>query len=153
MVIYGLLLLLLASFTFHIIIIVLYIKSRNSIYFYWFIATVAINLSVALPLSILALSKPYLIRELKLKYFFWLLSGFLAVLMLIIKMIIFRNIYKRTKDPNWFHVNYFGKKVYEKGIVKQVEFLGIFFTLPFFLLFGAYFISRLVNFVMHGTGL
>jgi len=151
MVIYGLLFLLLTSFTFHIIIIVLYIKSRNSIYFYWFIATVAINLSIALPLSIIALTKPYLIRELKLKYFFWLLSGFIAVLMLTIKVIIFRNIYRRTKDPNWFHVNYFGKKVYEKGIVKQVEFLGIFFTLPFFLLFGAYFISRLVNFVMYGT--
>jgi hypothetical protein len=151
MIIYGLLLLLLASFTLHVIIIVLYIKSRNNLYFYWFIATVASNLGIALPLTILVLSKPYLIRELNLKSFFWLLSGFIAILMLTMKVIIFRNIYRRTRDPNWFHVNYFGKKVYEKGIVKQVEFLGIFFTLPFFLVFGAYFLSRLVNLIMFGS--
>ncbi len=151
MIIYGLLLLLLASFTFHVVIIFLYIKSRNNKYFYWFIATVATNLFIALPLTILALSKPHLIRELKLKSFFWLLSGFIAILMLTMKAIIFRNIYRRARDPEWFHINYFGKKVYEKGIVKQFEFLGIFGTLPFFLVFGAYFISRLLNLIMYGS--
>jgi hypothetical protein len=150
MIIYTLLLLLLASFTFHIIIIVLYIKSRDNLYFYWFIATVALNLSLALALVIISLTRPHLIRALKLKSFFWLLSGFIAVLMLVVKIIIFKNILKRTRDPNWYHINYFGKKVYEKGIVKQVEFLGIFCTLPFFLIFGAYFISRLINYIVFG---
>jgi len=41
--------------------------------------------------------------------------------------------------------------VYEHGIIKQEEFMAIFLTLPFFLIFGAFFISRLINLVMHGS--
>ncbi|OHD65330.1 MAG: hypothetical protein A2176_15460 [Spirochaetes bacterium RBG_13_51_14] len=64
--------------------------------------------------------------------------------------IIIITLYIRSRDPQWYHINYFGEKVYEKGIVKQIEFLGIFFTLPFFLLIGAFFVSRLITIIMFG---
>jgi hypothetical protein len=150
MIIYGLLLLLIASFTFHIVIIILYIKSRDRIFFYWFIAAVVMNLGISLALAVIALTKPLIIKQVKLSVFLWLLSGFIAVLLLIIKLMIFRNIYRRMKDPNWYHLNYFGKKVYERGIIRQEEFLGIFVTFPFFLITGAFFISRLIHLVMFG---
>ncbi len=150
MIIYILFFCLLFSFTFHIIIIVLYIKTRDNKFFYWFIATVILNMLIAGLLIVVTLSKPQLIRELNLKMFFWLLSGFFTFLLLGIKMLIFRNIYLRSKNPKWYHVNYFGKKVYEKGIVKQIEFLGVFSTLPFFLIIGAFFVSRLIVFLMTG---
>jgi hypothetical protein len=92
-----------------------------------------------------------LIRALNLKMFFFLLSGFVTFLLLAIKITIFRNIYIRSRDPRWYHISFFGKKVYEKGIVKQVEFLGIFGTLPFFLVIGAFFVSRLIMLVMTGS--
>jgi hypothetical protein len=150
MVIYTLLFCLLTSFTFHILIIVLYIKNKDRIYLFWFLATVALNMAIAIGLIVLALSKPEMIRQLNLKFFFWLLSGFTTILLLCVKVVIFRNVYKRAQDPHWYHVNYFGKKVYEKGIVKQVEFLGVFLTLPFFLMIGAFFVSRLITLIMFG---
>ena len=150
MVIYTLLFCLLTSFTFHILIIVMYIKNKDKIYLFWFLATVGLNMGIAIALIVLALTKPHLIRQLNLKYFFWLLSGFITILLLCIKIAIFRNVYKRAQDPEWYHVNYFGKKVYEKGVVKQVEFLGVFLSLPFFLMIGAFFVSRLISIIMYG---
>ncbi|HNW29588.1 MAG TPA: hypothetical protein PKN50_14015, partial [Spirochaetota bacterium] len=105
---------------------------------------------LALALIVLSLTKPELIRQLNLKFFFWLVSGFLTILLFCLKVAIFRNIYKRSKDPRWYHFNHFGKKVFEKGIVKQVEFLGIFGSLPFFLIIGAFFVSRLITMMLYG---
>ena len=150
MIIYTLFFCLLTSFVLHAVIIGLYIKSKNQKYFYWFIATVALNMGLALSLMILSLTRPELIRQLNLKFFFWLLSGFVTLVLLCLKIAIFRNIYKRSKDPAWYHFNHFGKKVFEKGIVKQMEFLGIFGSLPFFLFIGAYFVSRLINMMLYG---
>jgi hypothetical protein len=150
MIIYTLFFCLLTSFVLHGVIIGLYIKNKNQLYFYWFIATVALNMGLALALIILSLTKPELIRQLNLKFFFWLLSGFVTILLLCLKIAIFRNIYKRSKDPKWYHFNHFGKKVFEKGIVRQVEFLGIFGSLPFFLFIGAFFVSRLINMMLYG---
>lgn len=150
MIIYTLFFCLLTSFTLHAVIIALYIKNKDILYFYWFIATVILNMALALGLIIISLTKPELIRQLNLKYFFWLLSGFVTLLLLGIKITIFRNIYKRSRDPQWYHFNHFGKKVFEKGIVKQVEFLGIFGMLPFFLFIGAFFVSRLLNMILFG---
>jgi hypothetical protein len=107
-------------------------------------------MALAMALIIISLTKPHIMRELNLKYFFWLLSGFLTILLLSIKIAIFRNIYKRSLDPRWYHFNHFGKKVFEKGIIKQSEFLGIFGMLPFFLFIGAFFISRLLNMILFG---
>jgi hypothetical protein len=150
MIIYALFFCLLTSFILHAVIIGLYIKSQNQLYFYWFIATVALNMGLALALIILSLTKPELIRQLNLKFFFWLLSGFVTLVLLCLKIVIFRNIYKRSKDPKWYHFNHFGKKVFEKGIVRQMEFLGIFGSLPFFLFIGAFFVSRLINIMLYG---
>ena len=108
-------------------------------------------MSIAGAMIIVTLTWPDIIRTLNLKMFFFLLSGFMTFLLLGIKILIFRNIYLRSKDPKWFHMSFFGKKVYEKGIVQQVEFLGIFGTLPFFLVIGAFFVSRLIMVIMTGT--
>jgi hypothetical protein len=150
MIIYTLFFCLLTSFTLHTLIIALYIKNKNIKYFFWFIGTVILNMALAMALIIISLTKPHIMRELNLKYFFWLLSGFLTILLLSIKIAIFRNIYKRSLDPRWYHFNHFGKKVFEKGIIKQSEFLGIFGMLPFFLFIGAFFISRLLNMILFG---
>jgi hypothetical protein len=150
MIIYTLFFCLLTSFTFHAVVIILYIKNKDKLYFFWFIATVVLNMLIAMGLIVITLTKPYLIRQLNLKFFFWLLSGFVTILLFCIKAAIFMNIYNRSKDPKWYHFNHFGKKVFEKGIVKQVEFLGIFVTLPFFLIIGAFFVSRLINMMLYG---
>ena len=84
------------------------------------------------------------------KTILWVISGFITILILTLKIFIFRRIYKRTKDPNYYHVNFFGKKVYEKKIVKQYEFLTLILSMPFFLMIGAYFVALLINLIRFG---
>ena len=152
MLIYGLLFLLLTSFLVHIITIVIYVRTKDKKYFFWFIATVFSNIVVAGALMVVALTRSYLVKELNIRFFFWLLSGFIASLMFIMKLIIFRNVYRRSRDPAWYHFNYFGKKVYEKGIVRQIELVIIYISMPFLLMFGAYFISGLLAMFKSGKG-
>ena len=73
----------------------------------------------------------------------WVLCGFIAFIMLCIKIYIFVRVIKRRKEPGMYHYNYFGKKVYHKEIVKKWELAAIFLTMPIFLITGAYFISKL----------
>ncbi len=150
MLLYVLLFLLITSFVIHIVIIVFYVQTRSSGYFNWFIITVITNMAIAIALSIVALTRPEEIRKINIRFFFWLLSGFIMILLVFIKFIIFRRIYRRTKDPNWYHFNYFGKKVYNNKIVQPAEFMGFIVTFPFFLFIGAYFVARLINLFLYG---
>lgn len=150
MIIYALLLLLIGSFIIHIAIIFLYIQTRKKVYFTAFIATVFTNIAIAMGLSIVALNQPLLIRNLNIKVFLWLLSGFFSFLIIYVQVMILRRIYRRSKDPEWFHTNYFGKKVYNQGILKKEEFLGFIISFPFFIIVGAYFFARVINLVLYG---
>lgn len=60
-------------------------------------------------------------------------------------------IYRRSKNPDYYTINFFGKKVYPNGLINQKEFITLFLTMPFFLLVGAYFVARLVNILMYGN--
>jgi len=150
MVIILLLFLLLSSFIVHIYALVFFLlyKSRNL--FNAFFATALTNILVGIILSIFVLKKPELVRSIDMMLVLWGISGFIMLLLLSLKIAIFRNIYKRSKDPAFYHLNYFGKKVYEKGIIKQYEFLTVIISMPFFLMMGAYFVARLINLFLYG---
>ncbi|HOO70928.1 MAG TPA: hypothetical protein PK926_04125 [Spirochaetota bacterium] len=151
MLLVGLFLLLFLSFTVHILIVVFYVVNKSKTLFYAFLSTAFLNVSIAMVLSIVALSQPERIRHVDFKFILWILSGFVMVLMLILKIYFFRAIYLRSKDPDYYHLNYFGKKVLNKGFVKQYEFFTFFLSIPFFLLMGAYFVARLINLIRHGS--
>ncbi len=150
MIIYVLLFLLITSFFIHTAIIVLYIRLKSKQLLNLFLLTVITNMSLAITLSILALSRPELIRNINLEMLLWLFSGLIMLFLLSFKIIIFINVYRRSRNPAFYHTNYFGKKVYEKGIIKQSEFLGFLFSFPIFLLVGAYFTARLINLLLYG---
>lgn len=150
MIVIIVLFLLLASFFVHIISMVFYFMTKKNSLFNIFFATSLTNILVGIALSILALKHPEMIRHLDLRMISWAITGFVMFLTLALKIWIFRNIWKRSKDPAFYHINYFGKKVYEEGLVTKYEFVAIFISLPFFLILGSYFVARLVNLVMYG---
>jgi len=84
------------------------------------------------------------------KFILWIVSGFVLIFILFIKISTIMKIYKRSKDPQFYSINFFGKKVYEKGVIKPHEFLTLILTMPFFLMVGSYFIARLVNMLLYG---
>ena len=71
------------------------------------------------------------------------------IILLFMQVIILFRVYRRSKDPVFFDINFFGKKVFRKGVIKQSEFLTFILTMPFFLMVGSYFVARLVNLILY----
>ncbi|HOJ27922.1 MAG TPA: hypothetical protein PL059_02500 [Spirochaetota bacterium] len=145
----ALFILLQISFSLHIYSLVLYVLRRENKYLKGFINTTISNVLLAGAITTLAIIHPVYVAKVDFKLLLWLMTGFIMLIMLFIKISIARAIYKRSKDPQHFHYNYFGKKVLHGTVVKFEEILIFFFTMPFFLFCGAYFIARLINLLLY----
>ncbi len=143
------LLLLIISFAFHVNFLFQYITKRESRYLRNYINTSVSNVVIAAGLIIIALYRPEYIQKIDLQVLFWLLSGLIMVFMLLVKISVFRRIHRRTKNPEHFHYNFFGKKVLHSSVVKPLEIALFFGSMPFFLFAGAYFVARLINLFMY----
>ncbi len=149
MIVELLFLLLLGSFCFHIFFLVQYVLRGDKRDLKRFIHTAITNIVIAGSLIFIALLWPGFVRGIKLKVIVWIFSGLIMVMMLMIKITVFKIIYRRSKDPEHFHYNFFGKKVLHPTVVKPVEVILFMFTIPFFLIAGAYFIARLINLIIY----
>ncbi len=146
-----LLLTLLLNFCTHIYSLVSYIRKKENRYIKWFANTAIGNIALAGIITIYVIYNPTVLRGVNVGRILWLLSGFIMCIMLAIKTVLFRRIYKRAKDPENYHYNYFGKKVLHEKVMTKNEFYIFFFTIPFFLLFGAYFVVKIINYFMYGV--
>lgn len=145
----ALFILLQISFSFHIYSLVLYVLRRENKYLKLFINTTISNILLAGGITALAIIRPDYVSKINFKLLLWLMSGFIMLIMLFLKISIFISICKRTKDPANYHFNFFGKKVLHASVVKFEEIIVFFFTMPFFLFCGAYFIARLFNLLLY----
>jgi len=154
MIVTILLLALALSFLVHLLFIGLYVTSetpeRKKQFFAAFVVTALLNTAFMTAISVVALKFPAMIQMVDMRIILWLLSGITFFITLLIQMYVFISVYRRAKNPEFYYENFFGKKVYKKGIIKQFEFLSIFATLPVMLILGAYFVARLVNYIMFG---
>ncbi len=149
MIISGLLLAFFISFLGHIFSLVTYVTKKSDRSLKTFINTTLSNITLAGACIVMIFLKPELVREVNLKFLTWIMSGIILVVTLLIKIGIFRKIYKRAKDPSNYHINFFGKKVLHSTVVSRVELAVFFGTIPFFLMAGAYFIARMINFFLY----
>ncbi len=150
MIVPLLLLFLQISFTLHVYFLIQYVIKLEKVYLRRFINTAVSNILLAGCLTVMAIFRPDSIRYVNLKLLLWIMSGLVMIIMLLVKISILRNIYRRSKDPVNYHLNFFGKKVLHSSVVLQGEIYIFFFTIPFFLFAGAYFLARLLNLVMYG---
>ena len=148
MIIIILFILLQVSFTLHIYNLVIYVLKKNNKNLRWFVNTAISNILIAVLLTVLAIMEPVMVRGVDFSLLIWIMTGLIMVAMLGIKINIARNIFQRSRDPENYHFNYFGKKVLHSTVVRYEEILIFMFTMPFFLFAGAYFIARLVNLLM-----
>ncbi|MBN1534758.1 MAG: hypothetical protein JXA20_18955 [Spirochaetes bacterium] len=150
MIIYALLFLLLVSFFSHIASIIFYILNKSTRIFNFFVSTLISNMCLSMVLIVFALRNPEMIRSLNMRLILWVLSGIIMIITLFIQIAVFRNVFRRSRDPEFYHFNYFGKKVYEDGIIRKSEFFSFVISLPFLLIIGAYFVARLINIFIYG---
>jgi len=149
MAIIILILALFLSFTLHIYFLIIYIIKKDNKYLRNYVNTTITNILIAGGLIYVALSRPEQMQNINIRLLLWILSGALSLIALLIKIKIFMNIYKRSKDPEHFHYNFFGKKVLHPGVVKPYEFVAFFGLIPFFCITGAYFVARLINIILY----
>jgi len=149
MIISGLLLAFFVSFLIHIFALVIYVTKKSNRSLKTYILTTFTNITIAGSCIVLIFMKPEMARSVDLKFLTWVMSGIILVITIVIKVEIFRRIYRRIKDPSNYHLNFFGKKVLHASVVTRLEIAVFFGTMPFFLMAGAYFIARGVNFFLY----
>ncbi len=150
MLVTVLLVIFVATFFVHIVYLTLYVLLKEKKFLNRFLATFILNMVLMTTIMVVSVKTPGHVRKFNVGALIWLLSGLVFVVLSIIKIIILRRIYKRSRDPEYFHYNFFGRKVYNRGIIKKSEFFIIIGQMPFFLFMGAYFIGKLVNIILHG---
>jgi len=149
MIITLLLIALFLSFLGHIYSLVTYVTRKSEKSLRAFIHTTISNVILSGTCIVLFMSKPELLQEIDVAKLVWVMSGFVMVMTLLVKINIFIRIYRRAQNPEHYHVNFFGKKVLHSSVVNRLEIAIFFGTIPFFLMSGAYFIARLVNFFLY----
>ena len=127
----------------HIHSMIGYISTKNNKYFTRFIITALSNTGVGIVIAIFVMLDTTVLNGLKLDVMLILESGLIFFYMIFIKVTIIVNIVKRIKKPENYHLNYFGKKVYEKKIVDPKELATFYLTLPLTLFAGAYFFVKI----------
>ena len=131
------------SFLTDIYYIISYISKRENKYLRGFFAAAVITISISIFMSIFVFLKPGEFADIHLERFLIIESGFIFIIMLYIKARVTIRIYRRTQDPEHYHISYFGKKVIHPSAVTTKDLVTYFLTMPFTLLCGAYFIVKL----------
>lgn len=127
----------------HIFYIINFISKKRDKDFKGFLFTALTNIFLGIFLSVYILIFPQELASINLNLIVFIESGVIFGAMLLIKIKISINIYRRTKDPQHFHYSYFGRKVLHASVVKISELFAYFLSLPLTIICGAYFIVQL----------
>ncbi len=137
------------SFMSHIISLVNYVTKKSEKSLKNFIKTAISNVLLSIVAIIIAFKRPDLIAKVNMLFVTWVMAGLIMVFTLMVKIRIFVNIYRRSKLPENYHLNFFGKKVLHSTVVSKMEIVLFFGAMPFFLMSGSYFMARLMNFFLY----
>ncbi|MCL2154731.1 MAG: hypothetical protein FWH53_03600, partial [Leptospirales bacterium] len=117
MIITILLIALFLSFSIHIFSLFVFVTKKADSAIKVFVATTMSNVMIAGACIVVLISNPRILKEVDVIKVAWVLSGIIMLIALIIQIRIFIKIYKRSKDPENYHVNYFGKKVLHSTVI------------------------------------
>ncbi|MBN2160433.1 MAG: hypothetical protein JW807_13650 [Spirochaetes bacterium] len=148
MIVVLLFIILFVSIAFHISYLTKYIQTREQQYLQRYVVTTVGNVVLSGALIFVALYQPEEIQKIKFPLLMWIIMGFIMVSTLMAQVTIFRRVYTRSKLPEHYHYNFFGKKVLHATVLKMPEVVLFFATIPAFLLAGAYFIAKLIRFFL-----
>jgi hypothetical protein len=134
------------SIVLHVFYLVRYVRIRTESYLRKYINTAAVNLVTAGICIVIAIFYPEEIRKIQGPNLMWLVSGVFMILTLLLQTSIFVRVYRRSKLPDHYHYNFFGKKVLHSSVARPMEVALFFASIPMFLVAGAYFVARFIRF-------
>jgi hypothetical protein len=129
----------------HIYCLVGYISTKTMDYFRYFMITVATNVVTSIVIAMIVAMDPGILKGIKLDAVWFLEAGLIFIYFMAVKIRITWVIIRRLKDPANYHLNHFGKKIYNTTIVNFQEVMTYFVTFPFTLMAGAYFFVRIIR--------
>jgi hypothetical protein len=133
-------------FCVHVYFLIKYIQAHEEKFLWRFINAVVINIFLAAGCSLIAIFRPDEISRMNVAMLIWILAGIMMVAMILFQIMIFYRIFQRSKLPEHYHYNFFGKKVLHSSVAHPAE-IGLFFaSIPFLLFSGAFFFARLIKF-------
>lgn len=139
----GLLVALQLSIFIHALFIGAYLSEKSDRSFRGFLVTTVSNFLIGMVMLIMMVQTPEIVRKFSFKPMMVLESGLVFFLLLFVKIRITIRIIKRFMNPEYYDLNFFGKKVYRPGIVKKSELAIYYLTMPFTLFTGAYFLANM----------
>jgi hypothetical protein len=137
--------LLFISFSIHIYYLIRYVRTHNESCLWGFIDTTVINVFLAGVSILILVFKPEKIKTMDTALLMWFISGLMMTLVLIFQLSIFSRVLRRSKLPEYYHYNFFGKKILNPSVVKPMEVALFIVSMPFFLVSGAYFVARFIK--------
>lgn len=145
MVIAALLSLLSISAAAHIFFLIQHVRTRDEGCLKKFLNTAVINVIIACACIFIGIFQPAMIRDIDGSTLMWLMSGIIMMLMALLQVSIFMKVRARARLTEYYHYNYFGKKVLNPSVLKAVDVLLFFLSLPFLIVAGAYFTARIIS--------
>jgi hypothetical protein len=139
----GLLVALQLSIFIHALFIGAYLSEKSDRSFRGFLVTTVSNFLIGMVMLIMMVQTPEIVRKFSFKPMMVLESGLVFFLLLFVKIRITIRIIKRFMNPEYYDLNFFGKKVYKPGVVKKSELAIYYLTMPFTLFTGAYFLANM----------
>jgi hypothetical protein len=139
----GLLILLQISILVNIQLVVSYFKSEGKGSLKSVIAAASVNFLIGIILLVIMLFAPEVVSAFKIQSMTVPESGLIFCLLIFVKTRIALRVLKRVKDPDFYDISFFGKKVYRLNVVKKSELAVFLLSMPVTLIAGAYFIVNI----------
>jgi hypothetical protein len=87
---------------------------------------------------------PQIIYKFRVEFILLIEAGLVFILLLLVKIRITIRIFIRSRDPEYYDINFFGKKVYKTKIISKGEVAAYILTMPVTLFAGSYFFVKLL---------
>lgn len=124
----------------HIQFITAYIIQKKNSSLKGFLVTTITNFIIGMAMLIVMLDDPDVLKRFKVEPMMVVESGLAFFFLLFIKIRITVRVIKRVKNPDFYDISFFGKKVYKLDVVKKSELAIYILSMPFTLVTGAYFL-------------
>lgn len=133
------------SLSLHGASIIFYVLNKSKLSFIIYLGTLVVNLAAMMMLLLYIFKNPAFLSKINFLLYGWILSGLISGMLLFIKIKIIIKIIQRSMDKNNYHLNFFGKRVYNNKLVLKKEFNTLIISGPIFVITGAFFMVILMK--------
>lgn len=109
-----------------------------------FLATTFTNFIMTAIMAVMLMRTPAIVYKFRLEFILIVEAGIAFFILMLVKIRITLRIILRSRNPDYYDINFFGKKVYKTKIISKGEVATYILTMPVTIFVGAYFFVKLM---------